>query len=90
MRFTDLVVDPGGEDHIARHGVQLEEVEEEMVGRPLFLRAREGRYSAIGQTDAGRYLTVFLAPRGQSVFSLITARDADRSERRKYQLQRRR
>ncbi|MSP12020.1 MAG: BrnT family toxin [Chloroflexi bacterium] len=75
-------MDSGQEDHIARHGVTLEEVEEVVFGRTVALRAKEGRYLIIGQTEAGRYLAVFIAPRGGGVFSLITARDTNESERR--------
>jgi uncharacterized protein len=47
-------------DHIARHGVQPEEVEESCFGRPLVLRAKsEGAhrvYHVLGETEAGRHL----------------------------------
>lgn len=47
-------------DHIARHGVAPEEVEEICFGRPLVQRARSQGENPVlyvlGQTDVGRYL----------------------------------
>jgi hypothetical protein len=47
-------------DHIARHGVMPEEVEQVCFGRALVQRAKsEGEnpvYYVLGQTNAGRYL----------------------------------
>ena len=84
MRIDELIREPGREEHIARHHVTLEEVDEVVFGAPVVFRARQGRYQLIGQTDAGRYLVVILAPREPGVYGLVTARDADQSERRLY------
>ncbi len=84
VRIYELVIDPGQEEHIARHHVSVAEVEEVVFGEPFIRKARQGRYIIIGQTDAGRYLAVFVAPRGRGVYSLVTARDADDAERRAY------
>ena len=89
MRIYELVVEPDREDHIARHHVTVDEVEEVVFGRPFIRRVRERRLRLIGQTDAGRYLTVFLGSRGRGVYGLITARDATEAERRLYQERRR-
>jgi uncharacterized protein len=85
VRIYELVVEPGREEHIARHHVSVEEAEEVVIGAPLILRARQGRYRLVGQTDSGRYLAVFIAARGSGVYGLVTARDADSAERRLYQ-----
>ena len=89
VRIYELVVEPGREEHIARHRVSVIEVEEVIFGAPFIRKARQGRYYIIGQTEAGRYLTIFVAPRGQGVYSLVTARDADDAERRAYSKQKR-
>ena len=89
MRIYELVVEPDREDHIARHGVTVEEVEEVVFGRPLIQRSRQQRFRLTGQTDAGRYLTIFLGSRGGGVYGLITARSATQAERRTYQARRR-
>ncbi len=84
MKIYELVIEPGREEHIARHHVSVAEVEEVIFGAPFIRKARQGRYHIIGQTEAGRYITVFVAPRGQGVYGLVTARDADDAERRAY------
>jgi uncharacterized DUF497 family protein len=88
--MDELIVDPDREDHIARHGVTVEEVEEVVFGAPFIRQAREGRLRLIGQSDAGRYLVIFLAARGRGRYGLVTARDATDAERRLYQQHRRR
>jgi len=84
VRIYELVIEPGREEHIARHHVSVAEVEEVIFGTPFIRRARQGRYHIIGQTEAGRYLAIFVAPRGQGVYGLVTARDADDAECRAY------
>ena len=85
MRIYELVIEPDREDHIARHHVDVEEAEEVVFGRPLVARTRQGRYTLIGRTDAGRYLSVIIAPRGRGVYGLVTARESTDAERRRYQ-----
>ena len=77
------------EEHIARHRVSVAEVEEVAFATPYVRKARQGYFRLIGQTEDGRYLTVFIAPRGGGVYSLVTARDATDSERRLYRAHRR-
>jgi len=81
VKIYELVIEPGREEHIARHQVTVEEV---IFGAPFIRKARQGRYHIIGQTEAGRYLAVFVAPRGRGVYGLVTARDADDVERSAY------
>ncbi|HAL47893.1 MAG: BrnT family toxin [SAR202 cluster bacterium] len=69
------------EDHIARHGVTFEEVEQ-AVGNLEYVRRSRGYYLTLGQTDAGRYLVVILDDEGDGVWHPVTARDMQRSERR--------
>lgn len=85
MKVYELIVEPGREEHIARHNISVDEVEEVVFATPYITRTRQGRYRLIGQTNAGRYLTIIVAPRGRGVYGLVTARDADESERRLYQ-----
>jgi len=84
VKIHEHVIEPGREDHIARHHVSVAEVEEVIFSAPFIRKARQGRYHIIGRTQAGRYLAVFVAPRGQGVYGLVTARDADDAERRAY------
>jgi uncharacterized DUF497 family protein len=90
VRFRDLVVAPGREEHIARHHVTIGEAEEVVFGTPYIRRDRQGYLRVIGQTAAGRYVTVIVARRGDDVYTLVTPRDADEAERRLYRAHRRR
>lgn len=87
LYVQEILFDDWNEDHIAQHSVIPEEVEEVCLGDPFVSRTREGRLRVIGQTEAGRYLTVILAPRGGGVYYPITARDATKAERRLYRRQ---
>ncbi|HEX9002062.1 MAG TPA: BrnT family toxin [Blastocatellia bacterium] len=75
-------------DHIARHGVTPEEVEEVCFTNPLVLRAKaEGLnpvYYVLGQTDAGQYLfcVVIQFPDGNGY--PVTARPMTDKEKRRY------
>lgn len=75
-------------DHIARHGVTPEEVEETCFGQPLVQRAKsQGEnpvYYVLGQTEAGRYLfcVVIRFPDGRGY--PVTARPMTDKEKRRY------
>ena len=66
------------------------EVEEVLSNRPYFRFISKGNhpgedvYSAMGQTDAGRYLIVYLILKPYHRALVISARDMDRKERRIY------
>jgi uncharacterized DUF497 family protein len=84
LRIDRIVWTEASVDHVARHGVDPMEVEEVAFGVHAVQRAREDTYRLVGQTDAGRYLTVFLAPRDPGVYAVVTARDATIQERRAF------
>lgn len=75
-------------EHIARHGVTPEEVEEVCFGRPLVQRAKsEGKnqvFYVLGQTNSGRYLfcVVIQFPQGKGF--PITARPMTTKEKRRF------
>jgi uncharacterized protein len=75
--------------HIARHDVIPDEVEEVCHGTPITSATYKGRIRVVGPTQSRRMLTVILAPTDeQGVYYPITARPADRKERRNYEQQR--
>lgn len=75
--------------HIARHGVTPQEVEEIYYGKPITNRTYKGRILVVGSTRKSRVLTVILAPTAEEqVYYVVTARPADRKERRNYEQQR--
>jgi uncharacterized DUF497 family protein len=75
-------------EHIARHGVTPNEVEEASYSRPLVLRAKaEGAnpvYYCLGRSQAGRYLfcVVIAFPDGNGF--PVTARTMTDREQRRY------
>ena len=85
MRVVGFDWDARNIEHIARHGVEPDEVEVVLRGGALVLRGREGRYVAYGRTAAGRYLFIVLHARGDGIVRVITARDMTERERRFYQ-----
>lgn len=76
---------------IERHQVTQDEVEEVFFNRPRYRfvesgdRPEEDVYSASGQTDAGRYLIVFFIHKPDNTALILSARDMDKKERRRYE-----
>jgi uncharacterized DUF497 family protein len=75
-------------NHIARHGVQPEEVEEVCFGRSLVQRAKSSGknplYYVLGQTSSGRHLfcVVIQFPGGEGF--PVTARSMTQKEKERY------
>ena len=74
-----------------KHRIEIYEVEEVLSQRPhiRFVEAGhwpgEDMYAALGRTDAGRYLTVFFVYKVDRRALIISARDMDTAERRRYE-----
>jgi hypothetical protein len=84
FRLRDLIISDRQEQHIwDRHRVTPDEVDETCQTAHLVLRGRDGGHVIFGQTAAGRYLALFVYPRGADVYSLATARDMTDTERRR-------
>ena len=80
-----LIWDAWNVAHIARHHVIPEEVEEVCHDEPITSETYKGRIRVVGLTRSGRILTVIVAPTTDTgVYYPITARPADRKERRNY------
>lgn len=72
-------------DHIARHGITPEEVEEiAFEGSPYIRKGRQGRRYLYGKTIGGRYLFIVYVLTDKGKAQVITARDMDQKERRLY------
>ena len=74
----------------AKHQVVPEEVEQVFSNQPRVKRMNKGHYRgedvyrALGQTDAGRYLTVFFIHKLTHEALVLSARGMDDQERRSY------
>jgi uncharacterized DUF497 family protein len=78
-------------NHISKHSVSPEEVEELLfndIDSPLIMRGREGRYLAYGQTGGGRLLLVVWASNYRKT-KIITARDMSKKEKQFYRRRKR-
>jgi uncharacterized DUF497 family protein len=91
MEITDLIWLDAVVDKIeTKHRVTPTEVEDLLAGRPKIKRMQRGRfqgedvYRALGQTTAGRYLTVFFIHKHTGAALILSARDMDQKERRSY------
>lgn len=73
-----------------KHNVSTDEVEEMIRNYPRFRFVEQGRvrgenlYAAMGQTDAGRYLIVHFIRKYDNAALVISARDMDKKERKRY------
>lgn len=88
MKIHEFVWPKDRVDHIARHGVKPEEVEEACFGRAFVQRMKsQGKnpiYYILGQAAAGRYLfcVVIQFPDGKGY--PVTARPMTDKEKRRY------
>ena len=73
------------EEHISRHGIVPDEVEQVVYTRPrLSLAGRENTTYIFGTTEAGRHLLVVLAEALDGRMYVVTARDMSDQERRSF------
>lgn len=75
-------------EHVARHRVEPWEAEDALLdpgrlGTPAYRVGRETRRAALGATESGRILFVVFTSRERRV-RVITARDAETKEKRRY------
>lgn len=90
MRIEKISWDEDTADHIARHNVSPEEVEEALFNEDephLILRGREGRYLFYGKTGSGRFLLIVLTILHRKT-RIITARDMTETEKQFYRRRR--
>lgn len=82
VRRVELLWDDWNEEHVARHGVDPEEADQVARNVPRITHVRDNLYRLIGQSDGGRFLTLYVAYYGGSQFYVVTARNATPTERR--------
>jgi uncharacterized DUF497 family protein len=74
-----------------KHHVTQDEAEQVFFNNPRYRFVEVGRrpnedvYTAGGQTDAGRYLIVFFIHKVDNTALILSARDMDQKERRRYE-----
>ncbi|NUT52247.1 MAG: BrnT family toxin [Saccharothrix sp.] len=71
-------------DHIARHGVTLDEVREAILERPFWqVEGKDDTILIYGRTYSGRYLFVVAADDSGEAF-IVTARDMTPGEKKTF------
>jgi uncharacterized DUF497 family protein len=71
-------------DHIAAHGVTLDEVREAVLEHPYWAApGRDGTTLIYGRTYAGRFLLVVTLAEGDEAF-VVTARDMTEAEKKTF------
>ena len=88
-RIDALDWDDWNRDHITKHAVTPDEVEEAFSSRAVYRASYKNRIAVTGATQAGRMLTVIIgeSPRQAHRYYVFSARPASRSERRDYDQQ---
>ena len=79
IKWTDETI-----EHVARHAVRPEEVEEVCFNQdeiPFIRSGRENLYYVFGRTYSGRFLLVVVRFIRQGEVRMITARDMNESEK---------
>jgi hypothetical protein len=91
MHINDIVwLDEIADKIESEHHVYQEEVEEVFSNRPQYRKGQKGKYEgedlyyAYGRTDSGRYLFVVFIYKLNKNALIISARDMDDDERRRY------
>jgi uncharacterized DUF497 family protein len=84
----DFEWDDDNVDHVARHGIEPEEIEEaltdpDVMVSPSRRRSRERRWEAVGITQGGRVLFVAFTRR-EGWVRAITAHEATPTEKSRY------
>ena len=84
-----LAWDAWNVDHIAKHGITRDEVEEAVAGETVARETYKGRVLVLGPARSGRILAVVIGPvPGEpGAYYTFSARAASRAERRYYRAQ---
>ena len=91
MRIENIIWLPHIVDKLAwKHSITPQEVEEVLFDSPMYRKVQKGHipgedmYAALGQTEAGRYLIVFLVYKKNREALLVSARDMSKKEIKLY------
>ena len=83
IEIAELQWDDFNIEHIALHGVVVEEVKQACDNYIYVDKTYEDRYLLVGKTAACRFLSVVLSKRSRIKYYVVTARDSSRGERKK-------
>ncbi len=82
----ELIIEEDRPEHIAKHGVTVDEVLEVVFGDYVAVEGKFGRTLLIGQTSNQRLITIVVGIRkGINRYGLVTARVTKKREKLSYQ-----
>ena len=91
MKIAEVLILPTTLDKIIwKHQVNEAEVRQVFCHQPMIVFLEKGRvknehlYAALGQTNSGRYLTIFFIHKINKNALVVTARDMNPKERKRY------
>ena len=84
MHIADFQWDEWNIEHIAKHDVTPQEVEEACYNQPICRKTKDGLYLVYGQTDTGRYLFIVVRYKYKGLIYVITARPMTENEQKYY------
>jgi len=85
MEIREFEWDDNNIEHIARHGVFPDEVEDVAFDdAPWIRKGRKGTRYMLGYTVAGRYLFVVYVLKGKGIARVITSMDMDDKTKKLY------
>lgn len=84
MEINEFFWDNINIDHISRHQVMPEEIEEIAFDDDPYVKKHSKVRYLYGQTVSGRYLFTVFIMKGWRIAKVITSRDMDEKERKLY------
>jgi uncharacterized protein len=87
LRIDTVIWDQANTEHIARHNVSRQEIDDVLLGEikpTYFATIQDRRLLVFGITAGGRHLMLVIASIGKHKIYPITARDMTDNERRRY------
>ncbi len=85
LLIKTLVIEADRGEHIAKHGVRIDEIIEIVSGDYAYIKGKLERWLLIGITKKKRYLTVVIGERDRKGrYGLVTARPSRKEEKSFY------
>lgn len=82
IKIQKIIWDEWNTEHIKKHGVIIEEVNEAAKNVIYHKKAKENRYLATGRSGK-RIISMVVKRQEKTIYYLVTARDASKKERKK-------
>lgn len=82
LELDELIWDSFNSEHISKHNLTQEDVTQACINQLEVWKTRNGRLLLIGKTDAGKLVSVVLAPKGTCKYYPVTARITSQKERK--------